>query len=355
MAKLSNKIRIVTDEGQMVEAFHPVIVSASRSTDIPAFYLDWFFERLKSGYSVWVNPFNGVPSYVSYADTRFVVFWSKNPRGLFSRLDKLEAKHIGCYVQYTLNDYEAEGLERGVPPLDYRIDTFRMLVERLGVGGVVWRFDPMVLTNVIGVDDLLEKVKRIGDRLQGLTEKMVFSFADISTYRKVAANLRRSGVNYLEWDEGLMREFASRLSQLNRDRGWNYRLATCSEKVDLQGYGIEHNRCIDDELIIRRAYKDTTLMRYLGVEIHRQGESLFDDDVQPAGAISLPGGMYAVRSAVRKDSGQRSLCGCIDSKDIGQYNTCPHLCEYCYANSSKDLAIANYHRHCQESHKDSIL
>ena len=95
-------------DGQPVKAQAPIIVSASRSTDIPAFYADWFFDRLKKGYSAWTNPFNGVKSYVSYDKTRFIVFWSKNPRPLLPYLDYLKERNIRCYIQYTLNDYEKE-------------------------------------------------------------------------------------------------------------------------------------------------------------------------------------------------------------------------------------------------------
>ena len=134
MAKANGKVNIVLDSGEHAEAQAPVVVSASRSTDIPAFYADWFFERLRRGYSAWTNPFNGVRSYVAYCNTRFIVFWSKNPRPLLEHLDYLDERGIGCYVQYTLNDYEREGLERGVPALPQRIDTFHKLVERLGAG-----------------------------------------------------------------------------------------------------------------------------------------------------------------------------------------------------------------------------
>ncbi len=99
--------------GRYVMMQTPQIVSASRSTDIPAFYSDWFFDRLDYGYCAWTNPFNGVRSYVSFLNTRFIVFWSKNPKPLLSYLDKgLSEKKIGCYIQYTLNDYENDRLER---------------------------------------------------------------------------------------------------------------------------------------------------------------------------------------------------------------------------------------------------
>lgn len=110
-----NKIEIQLDNGGTAPAQAPEIVSASRSTDIPAFYADWFFDRLKKGYSAWTNPFNGVKSYVSYANTRFIVFWSKNPENLLPHLDFLKERNINCYIQYTLNDYDAERIRKVYP------------------------------------------------------------------------------------------------------------------------------------------------------------------------------------------------------------------------------------------------
>jgi len=127
---------IITDHKEEVAAQVPVIISASRATDIPAFYADWFFDRLAKGYVRWRNPFNGKDSYVSFANTRFVVFWPKNPAPLIPHLRILGERGIGCYVQFTLNDYEKEGIESNVPALQHRIDTFKCLVDTLGNGSV---------------------------------------------------------------------------------------------------------------------------------------------------------------------------------------------------------------------------
>lgn len=340
-------------DGRLVKAQAPIIVSASRSTDIPAFYADWFFKRLEVGFSAWTNPFNGVKSYVSYDKTRFIVFWSKNPRPLLDYLHILEERDIKCYIQYTLNDYEAEKLEK-VPSLEKRIETFKLLVDRLGKGAVVWRFDPMILTDDISVDDLLRKVQHIGDELKGYTEKLVFSYADIALYKKVKANLERNGIPYHEWTEEQMEEFAQRLSAMNKERGWNYTLATCGEKIDISRYGIEHNRCIDGDLITRLAWKDKELMDFMNVKVEDMPQpTLFEEAVLPEGAILLPSGKYFV-SAHKKDPGQRELCGCMAAKDVGEYNTCPHLCEYCYANTSKDAAVANWKQHQSNPDAETI-
>ena len=347
------KIQIKRENGEMAEAQAPIIISASRSTDIPAFYADWFFHRLKVGYSAWTNPFNGVKSFVSYDKCRFIVFWSKNPKPLLNHLDELKERSIGCYIQYTLNDYEIESLEKGVPPLKERIDTFKKLVEKLGKGRVVWRFDPLILTDQIGLDDLLRKVESIGDQLQGFTEKLVFSYADIASYKKVKSNLEKSRINYREWTEPQMEEFARRLSELNRK--WHCQLATCGEKIDIGRYGIQHNRCVDDELMVRFAHHDKALMDFLGVEIKTVENSLFGTEPVPASAIQLSETQYALKKRDNRDKGQRQFCGCILSKDIGEYNTCPHLCEYCYANASKEVAVRNYNTHKENSWSETII
>ena len=340
-------------DGRLVKAQAPIIVSASRSTDIPAFYADWFFYRLEKGYSAWTNPFNGVKSYVSYDKTRFIVFWSKNPRPLLDYLHILEERNIKCYIQYTLNDYESEKLEK-VPDLEKRIKTFKLLVDRLGKGSVVWRFDPMILTDNITIEDLLCKVRNIGDQLKGYTEKLVFSFADISLYKKVKANLEKDGIPYHEWTTEQMEEFAEKLSTMNKERGWNYSLATCGEKIDIHKYGIEHNRCIDGDLIVRLAWEDKELMDFMKIKVEESpAPSLFGEPELPNGAIQLPCNHYFI-SKHKKDTGQRQYCQCMAAKDIGEYNTCPHLCEYCYANTSKEVAIANWKKHQNSPYAETI-
>ena len=330
-------------EGKPVKAQAPLIVSASRSTDIPAFYADWFLHRLKVGYSAWTNPFNGVKSYVAYDNTRLIVFWSKNPKPLLTNggcLDYLAERDINTYIQYTLNDYVVEKLERGVPSLQERIDTFKRLVDRLGFGKVIWRFDPMILTDRIGCDDLLSKIENIGDQLKGYTEKLVFSYADIRTYRKVQTNLEKNDVAYREFEQEDMLYIAENLAKLNNK--WGLALATCGEKIDIDQFGIQHNKCIDDDLMIKYFSNDQKLMEFLGVEFV-QGGDLFNP------------GVTIIKRKDNKDKGQRQLCGCIVSKDIGEYNTCPHLCEYCYANASKDAAVRNWQQHKQNPYSETII
>ena len=347
------KIQRKTDAGTLASMQAPVIVSASRSTDIPAFFADWFFCRLQKGYSAWTNPFNGMKSYVAYDNTRFIVFWSKNPRPLLPYLHVLKERNINCYIQYTLNDYEQERLEN-VPSLDYRVETFKMLVEQLGMGAVIWRFDPLLLTDEITVNDLLQKIQRVGDLLKGYTEKLVFSFADIAIYKKVKRNLEADNVHYREWEPIQMESFAQKLSSMNEERNWNYQLATCGEKIDMAKYDIQHNRCIDGDLITRLAWNDKALMDFMKVKIEScPSPSLFGAPELPQGAILLPHNQYFV-STHKKDPGQRQFCECMVSKDIGEYNTCPHQCKYCYANTTKEQALQNWLRHQQNKFSETI-
>lgn len=352
IAAMNEKVNITLDDGSFAETtMHPVIVSASRATDIPAFYSDWFFYRLQKGYSAWINPFNNRRGYVSYKDTRFIVFWSKNPKPLLDHFGELDKRGIGCYIQYTLNDYVEDGLEKNVPPVNERIDTFKRLVDKLGIGRVIWRFDPLVLTDRISSDALLDKISKIGDQLKGYTEKLVFSFADIATYRKVKYNLKESNINYLEWNDSGMTEFALKLVELNNR--WGFTLATCGEKINLQG--VEHNHCIDHGLIIRLAHRDRALMEYLGVTKIPMQKDMFGNINIPAGAIVLDDGTMAIQKKELPDKGQRTACGCMVSKDIGQYNTCPHQCEYCYANANKDIAVQNWLRHKDNQFCETII
>jgi len=331
------KETITTTDGQEVEAQAPVIISASRSTDIPTFYSDWFISRWEAGYLKWINPFNGKPLYVTFKNTRAVIFWTKNPRPMFKYLDYMDKNIPNYYFQYSLNDYDKEGFEAKVASVESRIKTFQELSNRIGKKRVVWRFDPLILTDTINIEELIQRVKKIGNKLKDYTTKLVFSFVDIGIYKKVANNLKKEQINYIEWTPELMDRFSKELSQLNKS--WGLELGTCSEKIDLEQYGIVHNKCIDDDLMIDIFSHDTKLMDFLGVTV--EPADLFNDG-------------KVIKKKKLKDKGQREDCGCIMSKDIGQYNTCPHECNYCYANTSKEIAKKNYRLHLENPNNESI-
>ncbi|PLX68207.1 MAG: hypothetical protein C0602_08450 [Denitrovibrio sp.] len=335
---------LTLEDGERIEAQTPIIVSASRSTDIPAFYSDWFMSRLKAGYSQWINPFNGVKSYISYSKTRVIVFWSKNPRPIIKHLNYLDDSNINYYFQFTLNDYVNEELEKKVGYLDKRINTFIELSEKVGKEKVIWRFDPYILTATTGVQELLRRTEYIGNSLSQYTEKFVFSFADISTYRKVKANIDRFGVKYKEFDTDSMNELAKGIADLNNK--WNFDIGTCAEGIDLASYNITHNKCIDDDLMIKLFGHDNELMDFLGYKSKDYYIRNIDEILNEVDNSN--------KYKLKKDKGQRENCGCVISKDIGQYNTCPHECIYCYANTSIERAKNNYDNYKKNQNKPTL-
>lgn len=347
------KVLITRDNGDSAEAMAPEIISASRSTDIPAFYCDWFFSRLEKGYCAWTNPFNKKRMFVSFQNTKFIVFWSKNPKPLLKYLPRLKERRIGCCLHFTLNDYVTEGLEKGVPKLSTRIDTFKRISNELGRQGVIWRFDPLILTDHISIDSLIEKIGRIGDELKDHTEKLIFSFADIEEYRKVKANLIANKIAYRVWSPELMQEFGCKLQKLKQSKGWSIEIAACAEKADLRQYGIASSHCIDAELIARLKSDDQELLDFLGAKkLEKLPQlELFSEPSQMQDPLFKERFIFLKKL---KDPGQRAECGCIVSKDIGQYDTCPHQCEYCYANTSKETALQNYKPHCKAPFSETI-
>ena len=348
---MNEKVIIKTDNGEKVEASAPVIISASRSTDIPAFYAKWFFNRLEKGYCAWYNPFNQQKMYISFVNCKVVVFWTKNPEPIIPYLHELDKRGIHYYFQVTLNDYVKEGFEPEVNGLEERVSTFKRLSEMIGHERVIWRFDPLITTRSLSPRDLLTKIWHLGNMLKGLTDKLVFSFVDVKAYRKVQNNLvketnyfTKEDVETAEMNENQRQEIIDGLVKIRdkwKEQGWDVTLATCAEAFDYDSYGIEHNRCIDGELMERIFGEDRELVYYLHTGKLPE-PTLFGE------MPSLP-----EKSKNLKDKGQRKVCGCMVSKDIGMYNTCRHFCVYCYANTSKELVLKNAAKHNDES--ESII
>lgn len=294
----------------------PVIISASRATDIPAFYSNWFIDQLKRGSCLWRNPYSKKMTKVSFEETRVIVFWTKNPKPLIPYLSVIEDMGINYYFQYTLNDYEGTGLEPSVDSLQNRIATFVELSEKLGKGRVIWRYDPLIKSNVTPRSYLIDSINKVGNQLYQHTEKLVFSFADIEKYGKVKIALNSIGIN--------AKEFTSREQEIlvqdivKTNQPWGLELATCGEGGTFDN--VSKNKCVDGELMARLFPDDHKLIKYLG----------FGKQVLKL-PISIPGQPTISEVTPPKDSGQRELCGCIKSKDIGQYSTCKHGCVYCYA------------------------
>ena len=308
---------------QFGEITAPLIISASRATDIPAFYSDWLINRFEQGYAAKINPYDRSKiSYLSLEKVKAIVFWSKNPKPLMENLSYFNTRKIAYYFQFTLNDYDKENLEPGLPKLNERIETFQRLSEKIGKEKVIWRFDPLIKTDITSYDDLLERIMKIADKIVPFTDKLVFSFAEIESYRKVKrAFSSRKDIFSLTPDKYQATQeeklyVARKLSVLIpefRKLNPDFQIASCADSIDYSAFGIVPNRCVDDELLLKIS-DDDKLQQFLR-------PSLFRDE-------------YYL-----KDRGQRKNCGCVLSRDIGAYDSCPHFCLYCYANSSREAVL----------------
>lgn len=265
-------------------------ISASRRTDIPAFYWEWFQKRLQEQYVLVRNPLN--LHQVSRISLRpevvdGLVFWTKNPEPMLKQLSVLDA--YAYYFQFTLNAYAAD-VEAALPPLEVRIEIFRQLAQKIGSERMIWRYDPILLSARYDLQYHAAVFEELAAQLAGSTKKCIISFLDY--YPKIKAGLHQAGLRGLSEDE--QRRLAAVLSQTARQYG--LQLETCAEAIELADLGIGHASCIDAELL---------------------------------------GRVGGCRLDTVKDKNQRGECGCAASIDIGAYNTCLHGCIYCYANDSR--------------------
>ncbi|MGI6703674.1 MAG: DUF1848 domain-containing protein [Clostridia bacterium] len=278
-----------------------MIISASRRTDIPNYYADWFYNRIKKGYVLVRNPFNmHQVSKVSLTPDAVdcIVFWTKNPAGMIERLD--EIKEYQYYFQFTLNAY-GQDIEPGLPPdREHLIRTFTTLSDRIGPDRLIWRYDPILLSDKYSINYHLHHFEETARKLEGYTEKCIISFMDL--YRKIANNVKNLGLSTLT--EQNKAKIAEGFSKVSGEFG--LKLETCAEDIDLSYYGINHGKCIDLRLIEK---------------------------------------LTGCKLNVGEDKGQRPECGCVESIDIGMYNTCPSGCRYCYANYSIKTVQRNYQCH----------
>jgi len=263
-----------------------MIISASRRTDIPSYLSDWFFDRIKEK-SVFVkNPMNARQiSAISLApdDVDCIVFWSKNPKPM---LDKLQLiKNYSYYFQFTLNPYEQD-IEVNLPLKDEIIETFKQLSDKICPKKVIWRYDPVLLNDKYTIAYHIDNFGKYAGALKGYTEKVTFSFIDF--YKRITENIKTFNIRETTSEEKNL--IAEQFSQIAKEN--NLLIDTCAEDIDLSKYGITHARCIDDRLISRITGKNCS---------------------------------------AEKDKNQRVECGCVKSKDIGEYHTCSNGCIYCYA------------------------
>ncbi|MGI6154055.1 MAG: DUF1848 domain-containing protein [Christensenellaceae bacterium] len=264
-----------------------MVISASRRTDIPQYYMDWFINRLKAGYALARNPFNYkqvsrinlLPDAVTC-----IVFWTKNPAPMLDALEQLAA--YPYYVQFTLHPYGPD-LEPGLPGKDILLDVFRTLSDRLGSDRVVWRYSPVIVGGRYSASWHIEQFGQLASILAGYTKRCNLGFLDI--YKKIRKQMEGMGI--FEADAPCMRLISEEFGKI-----------AAKSKIELRACGnitpglLPQARCIDDALISKITGR----------------------------VLSIP-----------KDKGQPARCGCVKSADIGAYDTCLAGCTYCYANSSR--------------------
>ena len=286
------------------------IISVSRRTDIPAFYSTWFMNRVCEGRVRYANPFGGQQYEVSLLpeDVHAFVFWSKDYMPLLKYLPELESRGYDFYFHFTITGLPAI-LEEHVPPLKEAIRTFKLLSERYGPKRVIWRFDPIIISNITGPDYYKAIFTEIAACLKGATERCYFSFACL--YEKVRKNLLR---------------LESTHHVICSDPDRTVKISLANDLADIASeYGITLYSCCGSYLVSGRIKKAQCI----------DGELLYT--------------LFPHKPKQTKVNPTRKECGCVVSRDIGGYDTCPHGCVYCYANINREMAYKRYSAHNPEA------
>ena len=282
-----------------------MIISASRRTDIPTYYSEWFFNRLREGYVLVRNPMNARQiSRISLSPEAVdgIVFWTKNPVPMLSRLGELEP--YPYYFQFTLTAYGRD-VEPNLPGKNgVLIPAFQELSRMAGRERVVWRYDPIFLSDRYTVEYHCRYFRVLAAKLGEYTEKCTVSFLDF--YRSTARNMR--SLHIREMTAAQQREMMERFSEIAGEYGLY--IDTCSEAISLEDLGISHASCVDRERLER---------------------------------------IGGYRLKVGRDRNQRKECGCAASVDIGAYDTCGNGCLYCYATDSPPRAAERVRAHRPDS------
>ena len=283
-----------------------MIVSASYKTDIPAFYGEWFINRLRAGFCMMTNPYNHHQSTRVSLLRKHVdgfVFWTKNIGPFFDELAEVHRLGYPFIVQYTINAYPRK-LEFSVTDASRALRHTAEIAQRYGPRTLVWRYDPIIFSSETPAELHLENFASLAGRLEGLTDEVVVSFAQI--YRKTKRNMdwasREFGFTWTDPDDQQKRKLLRELLRIASAH--KMQLTLCSQPYLLE-QGVQEAHCVDA----------------------RRLSALVGGDIQA------------------RLKGARKECGCFESKDIGDYDTCPHGCVYCYAVLNRKLAQKRYREH----------
>lgn len=283
-----------------------MIVSASYRTDIPAFYGRWFRARLAAGYCRTINPYGGQVSRVDLTPGAVdgFVFWTRNILPFEPALDAVSDQGIPFIVQHTITGLP-RALERSVVEPERSVAAVRAIAGRWGNRAAVWRYDPIVLTSLTPAAWHRATFTRLAAALKGAVDEVVVSF--LQPYRKTARNLdiaaRERGFSWRVAEADEKRTLLLELAALAADHGM--RLTTCTQPDLADLPGVSAARCVD------------------------------------AGRLSDLAG----RPIRARTKGNRPGCLCAESRDIGDYDTCPHGCAYCYAVADVAKAKQRFHTH----------
>jgi len=279
-----------------------MIVSASRRTDIPAFYTEWFLHRLEEGYVLVRNPVN--PRLVSRISllpdaVEFIVFWTKDPAPMLSALDRIDSLSIPYYFLCTVTPYGKE-IERNLTEKQAVIETFILLSGRIGRRKTIWRYDPIILSESFDETYHKTRFENLCMLFDGKTERCIISYLDM--YKKCRRNLEGLGIR----EPGIQEKIDLAGSLARSAAKYGISVQSCAETHDLSEAGVKNGKCIDDNLISQIV-----------------GNSL----------------------KCSRDKTQRAQCRCVESVDIGAYDTCMGGCLYCYANRNAEAARRNHAAH----------
>ncbi len=290
-----------------------MIISASYKTDIPTFYGEWFMNRLQEGYCKMVNPY-GRQVYKISLTKEYVdgfVFWTKNIGPFLKYLPKVYERGYPFIVQHTINGYPRK-LEYRVINYAHTIEHLKRLSGEYGSLVVVWRYDPIIISSLTPVDWHRQNFETLARSLEGTTNEVVVSFAQI--YKKTRRNMDWAAKEFgFTWDEHeAISESPENVHSLVTDlarigASYGIQLKICSQKDYIIPGVVEEARCVDADRLERVSNKSIL------------GKS--------------------------RQKGNRKECGCFASKDIGEYDTCPHGCVYCYAVQNRELALSRFKEH----------
>ncbi|UII57069.1 DUF1848 domain-containing protein [Cytobacillus spongiae] len=284
------------------------IISASRKTDIPTFYMNWFMERIREEKAYVHNPYQkeAVEVSLKLEDVAAIVFWSKNYKPALKRLIELKDMGYRMYFHYTITG-QRKSSEKYVSPLQTNIETFKWISEHFSREQINWRFDPIFFTTKMQENYYLEIFQYMCEELKGFTNSCYTSF--VTFYSKVQRNIKRELEGDVPIEISVERQKQLLMKMEIIARKCDIQLYSCCQDHLAEIQGIEKGSCIN--------------VPYLS--------KLFDIDFDSRKAAT------------------REECGCYKSFDIGFYNTCPHGCVYCYANLSQSHALKNYKNHDKNS------